>query len=639
MSFNVSEVDRQRVRERLTFFLIIVGGAFGLLVLRFWFLQVVEHQTWSRFGEKKQLRPVRIVPKRGRIMDRDGRILADWEQSFNVTLTGADLEDETFPFLARILNTPEEELRQRYKDNRAWSPFIPTLVAEHIDPLRVMPRVEANRVDLPGVDIEVRPVRKYAADSWLVCHMLGYLGEIDQKELRLPENDGFRMGDKVGKAGLENSLEPRLRGRFGERYKLVDAVGRELTREQEPERWREKEEFQELFEAVEKMYRPPVSGQSAVLTIDLGLQSRAAGHMGENIGSVVVMDTRTGELLVLLSTPGYDPSMFVGGISSADWNILNLDPRKPLFNRVLMGSYPPASIFKIVLAAAALEDRHITTSTTYNCPGSYKVIDTTFRCWNRHGHGDMNLHDSLVESCDVFFYKLGHDELTIDSISLWARKFGLGAPALEEGLLPQRSGLIPDREWKRKTRNMPWFRGETVLVSIGQGYTQVTPLQAALIPAAIANNGTLMRPRLIHHFEDVHGKELTEFKPRVMKHEFISQRNVDIIKRAMEEVVESEKGTAHKYARSDIVRIAGKTGTAEVSKKYQGRPIEEVPFKYRDHAWFVAYAPAENPAIAVVVMIEHGGSGGSAAGPIAKKIIEDYFTGDQARRTGTGQGG
>jgi penicillin-binding protein 2 len=275
------------------------------------------------------------------------------------------------------------------------------------------------------------------------------------------------------------------------------------------------------------------------------------------------------------------------------------------------------------MAAEALEEREIRPSASFDCNGSYILFDTTFGCWKWSGHGKIDLETSLVESCDVYYYKLG-EKVGVLKIAEWARRFGLGEK-VRIGLVEEKAGLIPDPEWKRRRYNKPWYDGETLLVSVGQGAMQITPLQAVLIPASVANSGTIMRPQLIHHLKDENGVPKTEFKPQVMAENIMGPSTVGFLRRAMEKVVEDKAGTAYKYARSGYVRIAAKTGTSEVSKKYKRKPLEEIPYKYRDHAWFVAYAPAHAPRIAVVVLVEHGGSGGAIAGPIARAIIEDYF--------------
>lgn len=623
MALHITETERLEVADRIRLWKYLLVLAFGLLLARFVILQVVQYKVWKVIAETNQIRKITIPSMRGNIYDRERRLLADWEKSFNVTVVPSDLTDEAAVTLAGLLEITPEQMKERIDKNRSWSPFIPVLVAEDI-PWETFVRVEENRVVLTGVDTEERPKRKYHPGSALVSHLLGYLGEINRQELNDERFRGYRMGDRIGRTGLEKSLETTLRGRDGVAYKLIDARGRELSLEESPEILRGKLDYRSKLDVLQSMSWPVDPGKSVVLTIDLQLQGKAREHMGSQRGSVVVMDVRTGELLVLLSNPGYDPSVFVGEVSARDWQALRDSPDHPLLNRAVMGAYPPGSIFKIIVAAAGLEEGIIFPNTRFTCTGSYELVDTVFGCWNVYGHGSIDLDAALVESCDVYFYHLG-ERLGVWRIAEWSRKFGLGRVA-GIGLGEEKPGLIPDPDWWKQTRNRIWYPGETLLMAIGQGVMQITPLQAVFMPEAVANDGRIMQPQLVHHLEDVEGRPLTRFQPIIMHDRLLSPQTVKFLRTAMEKVVEDKKGTAFKYVKSDSIRIAGKTGTSEVSKRYKGKPIEEIPYKFRDHAWFVAYAPSEKPEIAMVVMVEHGGSGGATAGTIARKIIEDWAT-------------
>ncbi len=623
MALHLSELERQILRNRLTVWLYLALGAFGLLVIRFWILQVVQRDLWNVYANENQIRSVRVPANRGKIYDRNHGVLADVRQGCNVMVVPADLTDASVQKLAGILDSTTSELRARIKKNRAWSPFIAVKVAEDISPVTLL-RVEENKIAMPGVSVEEYPVRKYYEDSApFVSHVLGYMGEITPEMLTSPEFAGYRPGDRVGRTGVERTMERTLHGWAGVAFKLVDARGRDLSTEAGTGGLPGRLDYSKRIRELEEMSRPVSPGNSVVLTIDLELQRIAAGHMEGKRGSVVVVDVKTGEILALLSSPGYDPKIFESKVSPEDWKSLADSPEKPLLNRAIAGAYPPGSIFKIVMAAAGLEEQVIRPTTTFKCEGYYTIKDTRFGCWNKYGHGSLDLYRALTESCDVYFYMLG-EKLGIDKISEWSRKFGLGKE-VGIGLEGERSGLIPDKEWKRARFNKPWYPGETLHVSIGQGWMLITPLQAVLIPAAAANDGVIMKPQLIHHFENARNEPVSVYKPQALTGELYGPGTARVLRTSMEMVVEDPKGTARKHAHSDLIRIAGKTGTAEVSKRYQGRPIEEVPYKYRDHAWFIAYAPAEAPRIAMVVMVEHGGSGGAIAGVIARQIIEDYY--------------
>ena len=624
MPLYLGESERYEVRARAGAWFILVLGAFGLLLIRFYVLQVVQNQTWLSAAEYRQIRAVVEPSARGYIFDRNGRLLADWEQSYNVLVTPAHLTEDSLVRLAVILEVPVEELKSRIAKNRSWSPFISTLAAEDIK-FDKFAQVEEDRMVMPGVKTEVRPIRKYYADSAAVSHVLGYMGEISRAELALPLYRDYRMGDRVGKTGIERAMESELRGRDGLSYRLVDALDREISSEYFDEKFKDRIDYNERIEALNRLSRPRRPGRSVVLTLDLQFQKAALERMRGHVGSVVVMDVRTGELLVLLSVPGYDPSLFVRGLTPTEWRKLKDDPMKPLFHRAIQGAYSPASVFKMVMAAAGLEENLVTSRTRFNCTGSYEVgaDKRRFHCWNRHGHGGIALERAIVESCDVYFYVLG-EQMGIETIGRWARNFGLGQ-RLGIGLLEERAGLIPDREWKLKRRREPWFPGDTINVSIGQGFINMTPLETILIPAAIANNGRLMKPQLIHHLEDSQRRPVTGFQPETLVEQVFQPETARLLRRAMEEAVENPKGTGYQHVRSEVVRIAGKTGTAQVAAGYRGWQIEDIPYRHRDNAWFAAYAPADNPEIAIVVLIEHGGSGGEVAGPVAKNILEDYF--------------
>jgi len=617
---DLSEVERESIRDKLNLWLIGVAGVVALLVIRFWVLQVVQYETWAFFARDNQIRRVVVPAMRGNIFDRNHQLLADWRQSFNVTVVPADLTDESLFRLAEILSVTPEELRGRMQKNHVWSRFVPVVVAEDLN-WRELTAVEENRISLPGVDTEIRPVRQYGNGSGLFSHVLGYLGEVTPEELADPRYAQYRMGDWVGRAGVERMLETTLRGQDGYSFRLVDARGRQFSADHFANEL-EFDNYREKFKELEEMSQMPRPGYSAVLTLDLRLQVACAREMGHNYGSVVAVDPQTGEILALYSSPVYDPSVFTGGDKAERQRVL-LDPDKPLYNRALQGIYPPGSIFKIVMAAAGLETGAITPKTRFSCPGYFTFGKVKFACWKHAGHGSMFLEIAIMQSCDVFFYNLGN-RLRIDRIGEWCRKFGLGAP-LGIGFSNEKTGLVPSEEWSERVRHHKWYPGETISVAIGQGALSVTPLQAVMIAAAVANNGRLMQPQLIHHLEDLEGKPVTRFQPRARDEQLFSPATAVILRAGMTRVVQDPSGTARKFVYNPDMLIAGKTGTAEVSKKFIGRHFTDVPYAYRDHAWFISFAPSDHPRIAMVVMIEHGGAGGMIAGTISRRIYEDYF--------------
>jgi penicillin-binding protein 2 len=624
MSLNINEAERQINREKIRMIKFLMFGALMLLGARFIILQVIFYHQWHEWAENSQLRRLRVPPLRGNVYAIGGEPLAEWRHSFNVTVIPADVDDESFIKLGSILDIPPEILRQRMERNKSWSRAHPALIAVDISRDRELPAIEVNMINLSGVDIEVQPARKYYPESILTSHVLGYLGEVNDKDLAKLENSELRPGDRIGKTGIEKSFDYLLRGEYGVKAKLVDARGKEISLESDTD-FLDRIDYKKKLDEVEKHSRKRRDGVSVALTIDIELQRIATKHMKGKAGSVVAMDVKTGDLLCLLSMPLYDPELFVGGISSSHWNELMNDPDRPMFNKSIQGIYEPASIFKIIVAAAGLEEGVINNHTRHVCDGLYELSNTKFACWKRTGHGSMNLHEALVQSCDVYFYELGYD-VGVDNISKWARGFGLGNRiGIEIG--GENSGLIPDRDWKRKHRGRPWYVGDTINMAIGQGATLITPLQAVLIPAAVANNGKIMKPRIVHHLIDVNGRSyhftpIEEFRSGFLKDTTLTQ-----LKNAMIDVVEDKDGTAYKYAKSDYFTLAGKTGTAEVTmnKKYRGWNIDDVPYDQRDHAWFICFAPVDNPDIALAVLVEHGGSGGKVASTIASDILEEYI--------------
>lgn len=453
---------------------------------------------------------------------------------------------------------------------------------------------------LPGVEIEMKPVREYSNDQ-LASHLLGYIGEVSEKELNMAGYENYNPGDYIGKNGIERALEKELHGSDGGRQFEVDARGRVLR-------------------TISESY--PTVGNSVVLTIDMAVQKQAERSFGDQAGAAVVMDVTNGEILAFVSNPGFDPSLFSGKLPESVWKGYIEDKRHPLENKALSGQYPPGSTFKIITALAGLQDNKITPSTTINCTGSYEVGTSTFNCWNKKGHGPTNLHKSLRESCDVFYYHLG-DQLGVDKIAAAAQAFKLGEPLGVE-LLNERSGLIPTTEWKLKRFGKRWFHGETLSVAIGQGAVLMTPIQLASMTATVATEGIIYRPHLVKRVIDTDGKTLRETNSEIIGTAAFSKSAFRLVKQGLLSVVNEPGGTGA-MARQYDVKVAGKTGTSQVVKLRDSK--RSTPYQYRDHALFVAFAPFDKPEIAVAVVIEHGEHGGAAAAPIAGRILRAYFDG------------
>ncbi len=573
---------------------------FFILLMRLWYLQIIKAEDYQNLSENNRLRLVPVAAPRGTFRDRNGKLLIWNQPSFSVVLFKQDVKDkdQLLGQLISYLNLDRDELYERWDKSRGRARYYPITIASGItqDQLEYL---EENLLALPGVDLQIKPVREYA-DSGMAVHLVGYIGEISEQDLAKPEFGRYNSGDYIGKSGLERVWERELHGKDGGRQIEVDARGRVLRTVAES---------------------TPANGNSLLLTIDSVLQERAEKALGAKAGAAVALDVRSGEVLVFASSPKFDPQLFAGRIPKKVWDGYLEDERRPLTDKVLTGQYPPGSTFKIITALAGLEEGLIDEHTTVSCNGSYTLGNRTFHCWQKHGHGQVNLKLALKQSCDVYFYHLA-DRLGIDRIAAYARKYGLGVPT-GIGLEHEKPGLIPSTAWKEKKYRQKWVRGETIPVGIGQGYVLTTPLQLASMTAAVANGGTIYRPFVVKKVVDQEGKVLQEFKPEVLGNAGVSRRSLELVKSALQAVVNEPGGTGA-TARLAEVKVGGKTGTSQVVKLRTGKGN---PYRFRDHALFVAFAPVENPEIAVAVVVEHGEHGGSAAAPVAGAILRAYFEG------------
>jgi penicillin-binding protein 2 len=438
----------------------------------------------------------------------------------------------------------------------------------------------------------------------MTAQIIGFTGEVSREELDRSTAGKFSSGDIIGKFGIEKFLDSHLRGKSGAEQVEVNVAGK----------------------AIRSLGRiPATTGDNVVLTIDSALQEAAWSALGNRAGAVVVLDPRNGAVLALVSSPSFDPNLFNGGISFNDWERLSNDPGHPIENRSISGQYPPGSTYKIVLAAAALEEGLITPETTFYCNGTFELGDRVFHCWQAKGHGNVNLHRAIVESCDVYFYNLGK-LLGVDRIATYARAFGLGTP-LGIDLPREKSGLIPTKQWKLSRLRESWQMGETISLAIGQGFNLVTPIQLANAYATLANGGTLYRPRLIKQLESLDGHVVKIFQPEKQGVLPVRPQYIQAINQALWGVVNEKGGTGYILKRQEQ-DVCGKTGTAQViglPQDEKARKAKRVSADFRDHALFVCFAPYENPEIVVAVIVENAGHGGSAAAPVARKVIDTYF--------------
>ena len=605
--------ERRYVRElleskqRVIVLSFVVGVVFLFLVIRLWHLQILNVDDYRAKSENNRLRFVPIAASRGAIMDRAGKVLVSNRPSFSLAVIPQEVKDKEalLTLLSELLGLDRADMLERWEKDKRRAKYYPIVLASNIsrDQVEI---VEENRLRLPGVEIEMKPVREYTSNQ-LAAHLLGYIGEVSEKELNSADFENYNPGDYAGKNGIERALESELHGTDGGRQLEVDARGRVLR-------------------TVSESY--PSVGNSVVLTIDAAVQKQAERAFGDMAGAAVVMDVNNGEILAFVSNPDFDPSLFSGKLPADVWQGYLDDIRHPLENKALSGQYPPGSTFKMITALAGLQDNVISDSTSVNCSGSYELGTSTFKCWNKKGHGATNLRKSLRESCDVFYYQLG-EKLGVDKIAAAAKSFKLGSPLGVE-LLNERSGLIPTSDWKLKRFGKRWYRGETLPVSIGQGALVLTPIQLASMTATIANEGTIYRPRLVKKIVDADGKTLRETTAEIIGSTAFSKESFRLVKQGMLSVVNDPGGTGA-MARLYDVKVAGKTGTSQVVKLRDAK--KSTPYQFRDHALFVAFAPFEKPEIAVAVVIEHGEHGGAAAAPIAGRILRAYFDGKKPPRT------
>jgi penicillin-binding protein 2 len=602
-----------KLEPRIAALTLVIGIVLGAAALRLYYLQIIKHHDLSQLADRNRIRIQRMPALRGLVYDVHHRALVDTRPSFDAVMVPEDAPDlgGTVNRLERLLGQDGAAKRLEDAEEQGRPDFEPVTVEERLDWQQVV-TLETHQLELPGVSLQVNPKRHYIYGP-LASHLLGYVGEVTVKDMAgLSE---YRMGDEIGKFGLERSWENILRGDSGGQEIEVDAVGRRLR----------------LLREI-----PEKPGASVIMSIDLDLQRVAEEAIGDRAGALVALDPNTGYILALASHPAFDPNTFAGGITSAEWRALVTDPTHPLQNRAIQGTYPPGSTFKIVDSIAALSERTLKPHTSYFCPGGMYFGGREYRCWRKQGHGTISVHRGIIESCDVFFYNVGL-HLGVDRLSAWAHALGLGQKTGIE-LDHERSGLVPSSKWKWRRFRERWYPAETLSVAIGQGYVAVTPLQLAALAAEIGNGGILYQPQFVKEIDSIDGTPVKVFPPVIRSRVRIDPAVLDQVRSAMVGVVNAGDGTAH-AARLDDVVVAGKTGTAQVIKEAQGVRVKENqgPERYRDHAWFMAFAPADHPRIAVACIIEHGGHGGSSAGPVVKAVMQEFFMKNPPQGSASGE--
>ncbi len=571
----------------------IIIGFFLILTIRLWQLQILQGSEYRKLSEENRLRIVKVAAPRGIIYDRNGIPLVKNTPYYSVSLNPHVPERIDLSGLAALLKTDKDSLEEKIREHQKRSLYEPLRLKEGLS-VKEIAMIEARRSDFPGLSIDVDVTRDYLFGS-VGAHLIGYLGKPNEFQARSPDFKDVPSDAFIGQWGIERLYDRQLRGTPGGKVIEVDALGRELR----------------LLRGT-----PPTRGDDIWLAMDINVQRETEESFGDKTGAMVAIKPDTGELLAFVSKPSFDPNLFARGIKHHQWEELNQNKKLPLLNRALQSQYPPGSTFKIVTAIAALEEGSIDEHTSVTCTGGIAYGKWHFGCWRKTGHGTVSLHRALVESCDVFFYDAGK-KLGIDRLAAYARELGLGKETglgRETGLelVKERHGLIPDTRWKEEKRNQPWYLGETFNAAIGQGYVSVTPFQMAQLTSTVANGGYIYRPSLLRIAN----------KPEPVRRVKIRQETLDLVKKGLLGVVNENGGTGY-GAKSSVVNISGKTGTAQVvGLRRESKYLSEM---HKDHAWFVAFAPYETPEIALSVMVEHGGHGGAAAAPIAKKAIEAYM--------------
>ncbi|PKN06894.1 MAG: penicillin-binding protein 2 [Deltaproteobacteria bacterium HGW-Deltaproteobacteria-8] len=571
----------------------LIFGLFCIFAVRLWYLQIHLGPVFTEKSRNNQLRTEYIFAPRGFLRDRNGELLAVNEPAFVLGLVREDCDDipATLEKVSDWTGIPPERLKDIYTRNKPKvKPFEPLTLVPDLD-FDLIAKVEGAGIRWPGLEILSRTRRKYIYGH-LLSHVLGYVAEANEAEMQADPT--LSLGDFVGKQGLENRLDNRLRGTKGRRLIEVDVTGRRLS---------------------EELQREPKAGEEVFLSIDLGLQQLGHKVLDGKAGSVVVMDPDTGEIHALVSEPSYDSNIFTTGLSSAQWAELRDNPMHPLQNRATQGVYPPGSVFKLLMAADALHEKAIDPSETVYCTGELALGNHVFRCWKRGGHGTVNLQRALVESCDTYFYKLGM-KLGVDRISTYAKLAGFGSVTGID-LPHEKPGLIPSREWKQKRFGVRWTKGEDLNLAIGQGYTGTTPLQIARLIGALINGGKVLKPQLMRGIA-----------PEVMGTIPLTPEAATIIKRAMVATVEDPHGTCRRVLTPGVV-VGAKTGSAQVVRLTDElkRMGDNVPYKYRDHAWMAGFGEKDGRRFVVVAMVEHGMHGASGAGPAVKAMLDALFLG------------
>lgn len=611
--------DRYKAFSRRA--VVLIGGKVALLgglIGRMYYLQVVEADKFKTLSDENRISLKLLAPPRGRILDRFGRPMAVNRQNYRVMLIPENSPEtgQTLSLLGKVIDISDHERQKVLREVKRRRRFSPVIIRENLKWEEVA-RIEVNAPELPGIAIDVGESRFYP-DGLHTAPVLGYVASVSEKDLTddpVLELPGFR----IGKAGMEKVLDLELRGKSGTSQVEVNAFGREI---------RELRRLEGL------------RGAETSLTIDMELQKYVAQRLGDEAAAAAVIDIHTGEVLSLNSTPSFDPNAFNRGLTQSEWKKLASDPRSPLNNKSIAGRYSPGSTFKMIVALAALEKGVVTPKSKFFCTGKMELGTSTFHCWNKHGHGAVNMVQAITQSCDIYFYEIAK-RTGIDRISAMARRLGLGQ-ILGIELAGERKGLMPTRAWKKKAKGVSWQQGETLLAGIGQGFILTTPLQLAVMTARLVNGGRAVTPRLTNRNSSQDPDDATNNQQAEFKDIGLHPPHLDLMRKAMAAVTNSPYGTAFRARiKESGFEMGGKTGTVQVRRISKAerelgvKKNKELEWRERDHALFVGYAPVHAPRYAVSVVVEHGGGGSSTAAPIARDILLEVQRRDPSRGQST----
>jgi penicillin-binding protein 2 len=592
--------DLSLIRRRSKKVFIAVTVIFSLLLLYFWKVQVIDHQKYWKRSEANRIRRISLSPQRGLILDREGNILAKNIASFKVSLVREKCEDlqASYERISGLLHMDVKDIEERIQKFQSFQQFRPIVIKDNLTQKEVA-LIESRKTEFPELILQTEPKRYYPYHT-LAAHVLGYLQEISPRELKSEAYQYYEIGDLIGKKGIENEYEARLSGQKGVALEIVDSEGRVIAGYNQDE---------------------SINGENIQLTLDLDMQKEVESILEEREGAVVVMKVQSGEVLAMASYPNFDPNRFINRFTPEQWMELVQDPDFPLENRAIRGLYSPGSLFKPLVAIGALDSNLISDQSSYFCSGSTLIYGHLFSCWNEFGHGRVNLYSGIKNSCNIYFYNVGKN-LGIQRIADYARIFGFGSPT-EIDLPGEKIGLVPDPEWKKRARGEPWYLGETIPVSIGQGPLLATPLQVAVYTSIIANRGKRVIPHLFLPGSDSDDNSGSE------KQAYIKELSKEIDKPDFERVIKgmwmavNEQGTAQ-AARVGDFDVCGKTGTTQVVSTDTQKKLEERGRRIETHSWFTGFAPRKDPEVIVTIIIEYGGMGGSTAAPLAKNLFTLY---------------